>query len=33
MGAKTCICGNETKNIKVHFPADKTMVFSCPGIN
>jgi hypothetical protein len=32
MGAKSCIWGNETKNIKVSFLADKTMVFSSTGI-
>jgi hypothetical protein len=32
MGAKSCIWGNESKNIMVNFLADKTMVFSCTGI-
>jgi len=32
MGAKSCIWGNETKNIKVGFLSDQTMVFSSTGI-
>ena len=32
MGAKSCTWGNEAKNIKVNFLADKTMVFSSTDI-
>ncbi len=32
MGVKSCTWGDETKNIKVNFLADKTMVFSSTGI-
>ena len=32
MGAKSCTWGNDAKNIKVNFLADKTVVFSSTGI-
>ena len=32
IGVKNCIWGNETKNIKVSFLSDKTLVFSSTGI-
>ena len=32
MGAKSCIWGNEAKNIKVNFLADKIVVFSSTDI-
>ena len=32
MGTKSCSWGNEAKNIKVNFLADKTVVFSRTGI-
>jgi hypothetical protein len=32
MGAKSCIWGNEAKNIKVNFLAEKTVIFSSVGI-
>ena len=32
MGAKSCIWGNETKNITVNFMGDKVMVSSSTGI-
>ena len=32
MGAKSCIWGNEAKNIKVNFLADKTVVFSSTDV-
>lgn len=32
MVAKSCTWGNKTKNIKVNFVANKTVIFSCTGI-
>ena len=32
MGFKSCIWGDESKNITVQFVADKIMVFSCTDI-
>lgn len=32
MGAKSCIWGNEAKNIKINFLAEKTVIFSSVGI-
>ena len=32
LGVKSCIWGNETKNIKVNFLGDQTVVFSSTGL-
>jgi len=32
LAAKSCIWGDEAKNIKVNFLADKTVIFSSTGI-
>jgi len=32
LGAKSCLWGDEAKNIKVNFLADKTVIFSSTGI-
>ena len=32
IGVKSCIWGNETKNIKVNFLGDQTVVFSSTGL-
>ena len=32
MGTKSCIWGDETKNIKINFVGDKTIIFSGTGL-
>lgn len=32
LGSKACVWGNESKNIKINFLADKVIVFSKEGI-
>ena len=32
MGTKSCIWGNDAKNIKVNFVGDKTIIFSGTGL-
>ena len=32
MGTRSCTWGNNAENIRVHFVADKTVIFSCTGL-